>query len=237
MQAHHVLLITVQGCLLDPDLCGSLDQKLRVELQMAIHGVQLLTRMDVVPLLPKHGLLPVDAYTTAVEATAQDLGAEVMVTETLGAIEGGYQVRVTVMDLTKHKNLDEFRANLNQPTLYSGPLIFREPADGPALVVPGRVQDAHNIVKGLFPSCEKCPEPQFTNEARAKKIEGIVLLMVTITEQGTAEQIAVVRAVNGGLTESAVATVRGWRFRPAAGPDGKPFATRTPIEVNFILKP
>jgi TonB family protein len=236
-QAHHVLVMNVQGCLLDPDLCGSLDQKLRLELQMVIPGLQLLTRRDVLPLLAKHRLLPVDAYTGAVEATAQDLGAEVMVTETLGAIEGGYQAIITVVDLAKHKNLDVFRANLNQPTLYSGPLIFREPADGPALVVPARMQDAHNIVKGLFPSCEKCPEPQFTPEARAKKIEGIVLLMVTITEQGTAEQIAVVRALNGGLTESAVASVRGWRFRPAAGPDGKPFATRTPIEVNFVLKP
>jgi TonB family protein len=236
-QAHHVLVITVQGCLLDPDLCGSLDQKLRVELQMAIPGVQLLTRRDVVPLLPKYGLLPVDAYTSAVEATAPDLGAEIMVTEALDAIEGGYQVNVTVMDLTKHKNLDEFRANLNQPTLYSGPLIFREPTDGPALVVPARVQDAHNIVKGLFPSCEKCPEPQFTNEARAKKIAGLVLLVVTITDQGTAEHIAVIRGLGSGLTESAIRAVRGWRFRPAVGPDGKPFATRTPIEVNFILKP
>ena len=87
-QAHHVLVMTVQGCLLDPDLCGSLDQKLRVELQMSIPGVQLLTRRDVVPLLPKYGLLPVDAYTSAVEATGPDLGAEVMVTESLGAIEG-----------------------------------------------------------------------------------------------------------------------------------------------------
>jgi TonB family protein len=160
-----------------------------------------------------------------------------VVTESLAAIEGGYQVNVTVMDLTKHKNLDEFRANLNQPTLYSGPLIIREPTDGPALVVPTRVQDAHNIVKGLFPSCEKCPEPQFTNEARAKKIAGLVLLVVTITDQGTAEHIAVIRGLGSGLTESAIRAVRGWRFRPAVGPDGKPFATRTPIEVNFILKP
>jgi TonB family protein len=230
--------MTVQGCLLDPDLCGSLDQKLRVELQMAIPGVQLLTRTDVVPLLPKYGLLPVDAYTTAVEATAPDLGAEVMVTESLGAIEGGYQAIITVVDLTKHEKLDEFRAKLDEPASDSatGPLIFREPADGPAVVVPRPGRNAAG--KGsIFASCQQCPEPSYTPEARAKKIAGVVLLVATITEQGTAEHIAVIRGLGSGLTESAVRAVRGWRFKAAIGPDGTPFATRTPIEVNFILKP
>jgi TonB family protein len=237
-QAHHVLVMTVQGCLLDPDLCGSLDQKLRVELQMAIPGVQLLTRRDVVPLLPKYGLLPVDAYTTAVEATAPDLGAEAMVTESLAAIEGGYQAIVTVMDLTKHEKLDEFRAKLDEPASdsTSGPLIFREPADGPAVVVPR--PGPYPVGKGsIFASCQQCFEPAYTPEARAKKIAGLVLLVVTITDQGTAEHIAVIRGLGSGLTESAIRAVRGWRFKPAVGPDGTPFATRTPIEVNFILKP
>jgi TonB family protein len=233
-QAHHVLVLTVQGCLLDPDLCGSLDQKLRVELQMAIPGVQLLTRRDVVPLLPKHGLLPVDAYTTAVEATAPDLGAEVMVTESLGAIEGGYQAIIAVMDLTKHKNLDEFRAKLDEPASESatGPLIFREPGDGPALVVP-RMRNSTR--KGESPSCEKCPEPPYSEETRKKHIQGIILLVITVSEQGTAEHISVIRGLPGGLTDSAVETVRRWRFKPVVGPDGKPLATRTPVEVNFRL--
>jgi TonB family protein len=237
-QAHHVLVLTVQGCLLDPDLCGSLDQKLRVELQMAIPGVQLLTRRDVVPLLPKYGLLPVDAYTIAVEATAPDLGAEAMVTESLAAIEGGYQAIVTVMDLNKHQNLDEFRAKLDEPASDSatGPVIFREPEDGPAVVVPR--PGPNPAGKGsIFASCQQCLEPSYTPEARAKKIAGVVLLVATITDQGTAERIAVIRGLGSGLTESAVRAVRGWRFKPAIGPDGKPFATRTPIEVNFILKP
>ena len=233
-QAHHVLVMTVQGCLLDTDLCGSLDRKLHVELQMAIPGVQLLTRRDVVPLLPKYGLLPVDAYTTAVEATAPDLGAEAMVTESLIGIEGGYQASVTVMDLTKHEKLDEFRAKLDEPASDSapGPLIFREPADGPALVVP-RIRNSSR--KGEFPTCEKCPEPPYSEETRKKHIQGIILLVITVSEQGRAENISVVRGLPGGLTDSAVQTVRGWRFKPVVGLDGKPLATRTPVEVNFRL--
>jgi TonB family protein len=229
-----VLVLTVQGCLLDPELCGSLDQRLRVDLQMSIPGVQLLTRTDVLPLLPKYGLLPIDAYTIAVEATAHDLGAEAMVTESLTGIEGGYEVSATVADLVTHQNLDEFKAKLRLPASDSsvGPLIFREPADSPALVV-ARIKNTFR--KGEFPSCEKCPEPQYSEETRKKGIQGIILLVITVSEQGTAEHISVVRGLPGGLTDSAVQTVRGWRFKPAVGPDGKPLATRTPVEVNFRL--
>jgi TonB family protein len=234
-QPHRVLVLTVQGCLLDANVCGSLDQKIRAELQTAIPAVQLLARTDVLPLLPKHGLLPVDAYTSAVEPAAVDLGADLMVTESLTGIDGNYELSAAVMDLTKRRKLDEFKAKLKRPASNSStePLIFRQSADGPALVVP-RVRNSGR--KGELPSCEKCSAPPFTDEARARKIEGIVLLEVTITEQGVAEQISVVRGLNGGLTDSAVQTVRSWRFKPAVGPDGKPLVTRTSIEVNFVLR-
>jgi len=230
----HVLVLTVQGCLLDTSICGSLDQIIRAELQMAIPGIQLLTRTDVMPLLSKHGLLPIDGYTSAVEPAAADLGAEVMVTESLIGIQGGYEVSVAVTDLTKRWKLDELKTKLKGAAADSSvePLIFRQPADSPALVVSKMRNPAR---KNEFPSCYYCPEPPFTNLARAQRIQGVVLLVVTVTERGTAQQISVVRGLGGGLTDSAVQTVRGWHFKPAVGPDGKPFATRTPIEVNFVL--
>ena len=227
-----VLVLTIQGCLLDTNLCGLLDQKIRAELENTIPGVTLLARKDVLPLLSKHGLLPIDGYTGAVEPAAVDLGADVMVTESLTAMEGGYELSVGLTDLTKRTKLDAFSVKLRQPGSDSSaePIIFREPPDGPALIVPRARKFPHG-----FASCKSCPEPAYSEEARAKRIEGIVLLVVTVTEQGTAEQISVVRGLPGGLTDSAVQTVRSWRFGPAVGPDGKSLATRTPIEVRFRL--
>ena len=37
------------------------------------------------------------------------------------------------------------------------------------------------------------------------------------------------------LEEKAVEAVRGWRFKPAIGPNGKPVATLVPVEVTFRL--
>ena len=233
--SRHVLVLTIQGCLLDPDICGTLDLKIRVALQMAIPGAELLTRAAVLPLLAKHGLLPVDAYTFAAELPAVDLGAETMVSESLKWLQEGYEAEIKVTDLVKHNDLDDFKLKLARPVSDSGTeaLIFREPADGPARVVqrePASSSRAH-----WFPICERCPEPRYTGEASIKGVQGIVLLAVTVTEQGTADHISVVRALGAGLTDAAVQAVRGWRFKPAAGPDGKPFATRTRTEVNFRL--
>jgi protein TonB len=38
-----------------------------------------------------------------------------------------------------------------------------------------------------------------------------------------------------GLEEKAIEAVKGWKFKPAVGPSGKPVATIVPIEVTFRL--
>jgi len=235
--AHHVLVLTVEGCLLDPNICGALDQKVRSELLAKIPAVQLFGRSDVLPLLAKHGLLQIDGYTGAVEPAVPDLGAEVMVRESLKWLDDGYEMGVKVEDLAKRRDLDDFKAKVTRPSSDTStePLIFREPADGPAVLIPRDQRDP--LHTHWFPSCEKCPEPGYTDEARTKKIEGIVVLLTTITEQGNGEHISVIRGLGAGLTDAAVEAVRGWRFKPAVGSDGKPFATRVPIEVKFRLVP
>jgi TonB family protein len=86
------------------------------------------------------------------------------------------------------------------------------------------------------PACLYCPSPNYTQEARAAKFNGTVVLEVVVTADGRAENISVVRKAGYGLDESAVETVRTWQFRPAKGPDGTPVATLVPIEVTFRIK-
>jgi outer membrane biosynthesis protein TonB len=59
-------------------------------------------------------------------------------------------------------------------------------------------------------------------------------LIATITPQGKAESVCVVSSPSPAFTEAAIETLlRGWRFRPAVGIDGKAFATRVDLEVSF----
>jgi len=87
-----------------------------------------------------------------------------------------------------------------------------------------------------YPACLRCPDPSFTPEARADRIHGRVLLLATVTEQGLADHIGVLEGLADGLTEQALEAVGNWRFKPAIGKDGKPFATRMPVEVTFRLQ-
>jgi TonB family protein len=86
-----------------------------------------------------------------------------------------------------------------------------------------------------YPTCLYCPRPSFSDEARKAKYQGTVLLQAIITPDGRGIQIQVVKGLGLGLDEQAVEAVKGWRFKPASGPDGKPVATLTEIEVTFRL--
>src|SRR5690349_9610690 len=86
-----------------------------------------------------------------------------------------------------------------------------------------------------YPACLYCPEPQYSEDARKAKFQGIVVLQVIIQADGHATNIQVVKGAGLGLDEKAIEAVRTWRFKPAIGPNGTPVATITPIEVNFRL--
>jgi TonB family protein len=86
-----------------------------------------------------------------------------------------------------------------------------------------------------YPACLYCPEPQYSEDARKAKFQGIVVLQVIIQPDGHATNIQVVKGAGLGLDEKAIEAVRTWRFKPAIGPNGTPVATITPIEVNFRL--
>ena len=78
-------------------------------------------------------------------------------------------------------------------------------------------------------------EPAYTDEARNAKIEGVVVLSVEIDTDGFPPNIQVVRSLDDGLDQSAVAAVQQWRFKPGEK-DGKPVRVAVKVEVNFHSK-
>ena len=79
------------------------------------------------------------------------------------------------------------------------------------------------------------PEPPYTKEARDAKLEGKVILSVVVAPDGSVSDVKPVReGVGMGLTESAVNTVKTWKFSPALK-YGKPVACRIMVEVSFKI--
>jgi TonB family protein len=78
------------------------------------------------------------------------------------------------------------------------------------------------------------PTPEYTDEARALKIEGEVALEVEFAATGEIRVLKVVRSLGHGLDECAARAVKGMRFKPAQR-DGQPIDLRTTVNIVFRL--
>jgi len=77
-------------------------------------------------------------------------------------------------------------------------------------------------------------EPEFSEEARKAKLQGVVMLYGEVDTNGRLRNIRVTQGLGLGLEEKAVEAVKQWRFRPGTR-DGKPVVSAAAIEVNFHL--
>jgi TonB family protein len=78
------------------------------------------------------------------------------------------------------------------------------------------------------------PRPEYTSEARSRKLEGEVLLKVLFTAAGQVQILELVKGLGYGLDESAAAAARQIRFTPAMR-DGKPVDSSATIHIVFQL--
>jgi len=78
------------------------------------------------------------------------------------------------------------------------------------------------------------PEPEFSEEARKAKYQGLCTLEVFVDEMGRPRDIKIVGSLGMGLDEKAIEAVKTWRFEPAMK-DGHPIPARINLEVDFHL--
>lgn len=77
-------------------------------------------------------------------------------------------------------------------------------------------------------------EPEYSEDARRAKHQGMVLLQAIIDRTGRVTGVRVLRSLGLGLDEKAVEAVRRWKFQPARK-DGRAIEFLAAIEVNFRL--
>lgn len=78
------------------------------------------------------------------------------------------------------------------------------------------------------------PDPEYSEEARKAKYQGVCVLWLIVGPDGRPRDIRVTRTLGLGLDEKAVEAVRQWKFDPAMK-DGKPVAVQISVEVSFRL--
>ena len=77
--------------------------------------------------------------------------------------------------------------------------------------------------------------PEYPEIARKVRVKGLLVLEAIITQNGTVENVKVVRGVHPLLDQAGVNAVKQWRYKPATL-NGKPVKVYSTITVNFVLK-
>lgn len=99
-----------------------------------------------------------------------------------------------------------------------------------------QAEEAHKIGEpGLTgPSVISRTEPAYTQEAKDAKIQGTVTIGLEVNAEGKAQNIYVIKSLDKGLDDNAIAAIQQWVFKPGEK-DGQPVTVTATIEVNFRL--
>jgi TonB family protein len=84
------------------------------------------------------------------------------------------------------------------------------------------------------PKPQHLVDPQFSEQARAAKVGGVVLVTLIVDANGMPQNVHVLRGVGMGLDEKAVEAVKQYKFLPAME-GGKPVPVQLNVEVNFQI--
>jgi TonB family protein len=77
-------------------------------------------------------------------------------------------------------------------------------------------------------------EPEYSVDALSAKLQGAVVLSITIGIDGLAHDLKLVKSLGFGLDEKAAEAVSQWQFKPGMR-GGAPVPVEATVEVNFRL--
>jgi TonB family protein len=88
-------------------------------------------------------------------------------------------------------------------------------------------------------------DPEFTDQARHKRLQGVVIVALTVDTAGNSQDVRVARSLAQdvskkykqialGLDDNAVAAVKQYRFQPGQF-QGKPVPVEIQVKVNYRI--
>jgi TonB family protein len=157
--------------------------------------------------------------------------AEALYHRALAAVDRKSAEAATIMEL--HSRLLRGEGRSDEAARYEQEAAaLRKQNGAPA---PGTTPGVHRVGGEITaPQLRAKVEPQYTEEARAAKYEGKVVVYAEIGPGGVAENMSVLQGLGLGLNEKALEAISQWRFRPGMK-DGQPVPVRATIEVNYRL--
>jgi TonB family protein len=227
-------LLPTEWEVMAPDTCkGEKDGKVTLSLEVDAGGVP----RDITPVHPDGSTLEkmalrivgADRFTPGArkdQPVAVNWAVEVSIQGCFAQKEGGAGATSTVFRLTA------------QPVQTFGPLPPPEKAGQSGGAVESGSSPGLDRVGGKVtpPVVLKSVDPEFTDDARRRGVEGICMISVIVNAEGKPLNPRVVRSLDPGLDLKAIEAIKKFRFKPAFK-EGVPVSVMITVEINFRLYP
>jgi TonB family protein len=106
---------------------------------------------------------------------------------------------------------------------------------GPRISQPEEKNGVFHPGRGITPPrAVSNPNPEFTEEARRAKMQGVVVLSLIVDKDGAPTHVYITNPLGCGLDARAVQTVQSWTFKPGLK-DGEPVPVEIAVETDFHL--
>lgn len=204
-----------------------LSEQLSLALTRNKAGIQVFDHSRLISALEDKKWMAIDADDHAVfNSIANAVGVQ-------AAIGGSYKIsaefielEITIRNTGDDKKIAEFKVQLRASGTTTTPTdtLVRDPLTQVYLPTGGVTS----------PQCKDCPEPEFSPEAREKRVsKAQSLIRITVLADGRAADIRIIKPAGYGLDENAVQAIQTWQFIPGHLPKGTAVATRVTAEVTF----
>ncbi len=112
--------------------------------------------------------------------------------------------------------------------------IAEQPVDNGLFTVPASFRRVSPPTQAS-PRLVYSPPARYTAEAASQKIDGVVLLEVTVRTDGSVASPRVVKSLGFGLDEAAIDAVLKWKYEPAQR-DGRPVEVQVIVSYGFTYR-
>jgi TonB family protein len=229
-----VLLEPIAGCALDDHACASFDAALRDALREKIGGIGFVEADALLDGLRQKHFLAIDRFVPDVlQAVMTDAGADLVVTEDITWEGSYYAMRTALYQSVVTKEIAKFSSamQLSERGPSGRPILIKDPDADVSFILWNK--DTHHAPLFKYPKCFACPDPPVSVKALTKGIDGVMVLMATINEEGKLSDVTVVRPLDESLVPQTLSTMRMWSFNPAIDANGKPFPSRVRVTIDF----
>jgi len=193
--------------------------------------IHIVDRGELVHALEERKWMAIDLDVSEVfSSVAGALGADAVISGKLKVGGNVLELSLEAVNLSTEKNIAELKANILMPQGIDGSLDVpvRDPVTGVYVAGVGGV---------TAPTCNYCPQPEYSPEARRKQIRKVAdTFRITVRADGRVADIRLLKPAGSGLDENSAAVLQRWEMSPARLVDRTAVPSRVNVEVTYSLR-